>query len=86
MGTTVQVKVSLARGENRKKARDAMDKALGEFARADNGVYTWRFDELGAGERRSIKVTYRVKPGIAVGTNMQLKNLLNYQDQLGNRY
>ena len=56
------------------------------FTRADNGVYTWRFDELGAGEKRSIKVSYRVKPGIAVGTNMQVKNLLNYQDQLGNRY
>uniref|UniRef100_C6E0T9 Conserved repeat domain protein n=1 Tax=Geobacter sp. (strain M21) TaxID=443144 RepID=C6E0T9_GEOSM len=56
------------------------------FARADNGVYTWRFDELGAGEKRNIKVTYRVKPGIAVGTSMQLKNLLNYQDPIGNRY
>jgi uncharacterized membrane protein len=56
------------------------------FFRADNGIYTWRFEELGAGEKRNIKVTYRVKPGIAVGTNMQLKNLLNYQDQIGNRY
>ena len=56
------------------------------FSRADNGVYVWRFDELGAGEKRVIKVTYRVKPGIAVGTSMQLKNLLNYQDPLGNRY
>jgi len=56
------------------------------FSRAENGVYTWRFEELGAGEKRNIKVTYRVKPGIAVGTNMQLKNLLNYQDLLGNRY
>ena len=56
------------------------------FSNSGNGVYTWRFDELGAGEKRSINVTYRVKPGIAVGTNMQLKNLLNYQDQLGNRY
>ena len=49
-------------------------------------MYVWRFDELGAGEKRVIKVTYRVKPGIAVGTSMQLKNLLNYQDPLGNRY
>jgi hypothetical protein len=56
------------------------------FSKAENGVFTWRFDELGAGEKRSIKVSYRVKPGIAVGTNMQMKNLLNYQDQLGNRY
>jgi hypothetical protein len=56
------------------------------FSKAESGVFTWRFDELGAGEKRSIKVSYRVKPGIAVGTNMQMKNLLNYQDQLGNRY
>ena len=56
------------------------------FSKADNGIYIWRFDELGAGEKRNIRVTYRVKPGIAVGTNMQLKNLLNYQDPLGNTY
>jgi uncharacterized membrane protein len=56
------------------------------FSLADNGVYIWRFQDLGAGERRNIMVNYRVKPGIAVGTNMQLKNQLNYQDQIGNRY
>lgn len=56
------------------------------FSKADNGVYVWLFDELGAGEKRNIRVTYRVKPGIAVGTSMQLKNLVNYQDPLGNRY
>jgi uncharacterized membrane protein len=56
------------------------------YSRADNGVFVWKFDELGAGEKRSIKMSYRVKPGIAVGTNMQLKNLLNYEDQIGNRY
>jgi uncharacterized membrane protein len=56
------------------------------YSKADNGVYAWRFDELGAGEKRNIKVTYRVKPGIAVGTNVQMKNLLSYQDLLGNRY
>ncbi|WP_407925347.1 outer membrane protein assembly factor BamD [Geomonas ferrireducens] len=56
------------------------------FSRYDNGVYLWRLDELGAGEKRSIKVTYRVKPGVAVGTSMQMKNSLNYQDLLGNRY
>ena len=56
------------------------------FNKADSGIYTWRFDELGAGEQRNIKVSYRVKPGIAVGTSMQMKNLLNYQDQIGNRY
>ncbi|MBJ6750891.1 tetratricopeptide repeat protein [Geomonas anaerohicana] len=56
------------------------------FSRFDNGVYVWRFDELGAGEKRNIKVTYRVKPGIAVGTSVQMKNSLSYQDLLGNRY
>ena len=56
------------------------------FTKSANGIYTWRFEELGAGEQRNIKVSYRVKPGIAVGTSMQMKNLLNYQDQLGNRY
>ena len=56
------------------------------FSKADNGVFIWRFDQLGAGEKRNIKVTYRVKPGIAVGTSMQLKNLLNYQDPIGTRY
>lgn len=56
------------------------------FSRYDNGVYLWRLDELGAGEKRSIKVTYRVKPGVAVGTSVQMKNSLNYQDLLGNRY
>ena len=56
------------------------------FTKADNGIYLWRFEELGAGEKRNIRVTYRVKPGIAVGTSMQLKNLVNYQDPLGNRY
>ncbi|WP_437178140.1 histone H1-like repetitive region-containing protein [Geomonas oryzisoli] len=56
------------------------------FSRVDNGVYLWRFDELGAGEKRNIKVTYRVKPGIAVGTSVQMKNSLTYQDLLGNRY
>ncbi|QXE88807.1 histone H1-like repetitive region-containing protein [Geomonas nitrogeniifigens] len=56
------------------------------FSRFDNGVYVWRFDELGAGEKRNIKVTYRVKPGIAVGTSVQMKNSLTYQDLLGNRY
>lgn len=55
-------------------------------SRAENGVYVWRFDEMGAGEKRNIRMTYRMKPGIAVGTGMQVKNLLNYHDPLGNRY
>ncbi|TSK06704.1 MAG: outer membrane protein assembly factor BamD [Geobacter sp.] len=56
------------------------------FSRYNNGVYLWRLDELGAGERRSIKLTYRVKPGVAVGTNVQMKTSLIYHDLLGNRY
>jgi len=56
------------------------------FGRGASGDYLWRFDELGAGEKRIIKVTFRVKAGTAVGRNIQVKNVLKYQDQLGNRY
>ncbi|NVN89999.1 MAG: tetratricopeptide repeat protein [Desulfuromonadales bacterium] len=52
----------------------------------DNGRILWKFKELGAGEKRSIKVSFRVKQGIGVGTNIQVSNILNYEDQLGNRY
>jgi len=51
-----------------------------------NGIVTWRFKEMGAGEKRSIKVSFRVKPGTGVGTAIQVKNILTYEDQLGNRY
>ena len=51
-----------------------------------NGNITWRFKEMGAGEKRNIKVSFRVKPGIGVGTAIQVKNILSYEDQLGNRY
>ncbi|MDD2272326.1 MAG: tetratricopeptide repeat protein [Desulfuromonadaceae bacterium] len=51
-----------------------------------NGAVVWRFKELGAAEKRSIKVSFRVKPGIGVGTAIQVKNILSYEDQLGNRY
>ncbi|WP_286350908.1 hypothetical protein [Geobacter sulfurreducens] len=56
------------------------------FARNANGDYLWTFDELGASEKRTIKVTFRVRSGTAVGTSIQVKNVLKYQDQLGNRY
>jgi hypothetical protein len=56
------------------------------FTRGQNGRYLWTFEELGSGEKRSIKVTYRIKSGTALGTSIQLKNLLSYQDLLGNRY
>lgn len=51
-----------------------------------SGNIIWRFKELGAGEKRSIKVSFRVKSGTGVGTNIQVKNILTYEDQLGNRY
>ncbi len=56
------------------------------FSKGSDGTFIWKFEELGAGEKRSIKVTYRVKSGTAVGTNLQLKNVLKYQDRLGNVY
>jgi hypothetical protein len=51
-----------------------------------SGEYTWKFEELGPGEKRSISLSFRLKSGAAVGTNIQLKNVITYQDQLGNRY
>jgi uncharacterized repeat protein (TIGR01451 family) len=50
------------------------------------GDIIWRFKEVGAGEKRSIKVSFRVKPGTGVGTAIQVKNVLTYEDQLGSRY
>jgi len=50
------------------------------------GNILWKFNELGAGEKRTIKVSFRVKQGTGVGTNIQVKNVLKYEDQLGNRY
>lgn len=51
-----------------------------------NGNIIWRFKEMGAAEKRSIKVSFRVKSGTGVGTSIQVKNILTYEDQLGNRY
>lgn len=56
------------------------------YTRGQNGRYLWSFEELGSGEKRSIKVTYRIKSGTAQGTSIQLQNLLRYQDLQGNRY
>ncbi|MEI6704874.1 MAG: hypothetical protein WCL71_15280, partial [Deltaproteobacteria bacterium] len=61
-------------------AADPANSALG------NGNIIWRFKEMGAVEKRIIKVSFRVKPGIGVGTNIQVKNVMTYEDQLGNRY
>ena len=51
-----------------------------------NAAILWKFTELGAGEKRVVKVSFRVKPGTGMGTNIQVKNILTYEDQLGNRY
>ena len=50
------------------------------------GRLLWKFNELGAGEKRTIKVSFRVKAGTGVGTSIHVRNVLNYEDQLGNRY
>lgn len=52
----------------------------------NNGTLVWRFKEMGAGEKRNISVSFRVKPVTGVGTAIQVKNILTYEDQLGNRY
>lgn len=51
-----------------------------------DGTLVWEFRELGAGEKRVIKLSFRVKPGTGMGTNIQIKNILTYEDQIGNRY
>lgn len=55
-------------------------------ATAGAGGATWRLNELGAGEKRVVKASFRVKPGTGVGTGIQLKSVISYSDQLGNRY
>lgn len=52
----------------------------------DGGNIVWKFKELGAGEKRTIKVSFRIKFGTSVGTNIKVTNVLKYEDQLGNRY
>lgn len=51
-----------------------------------NQDFFWRFDQLGSGEKRIVKISYRIKSGTAVGTALELKNTLVYQDQVGNSY
>lgn len=46
----------------------------------------WQLHELGAGEKRVVKASFRVRPGTGVGTGIQVKSRLSYYDQLGNRY
>ena len=56
------------------------------IASATAGNILWKFKELGAGEKRVIKVSFRVKQGTGVGTSIQVRNVMKYEDQLGNRY
>jgi uncharacterized membrane protein len=56
------------------------------LVRNAQGEYVWRFEELGAGEKRNVRVSYRIKPGTPVGTSLALRNTLTYQDQTGNSY
>jgi uncharacterized repeat protein (TIGR01451 family) len=56
------------------------------FQKRDADDYLWTFTGLGAGEKRSIKLTFRVKAGVPVGTNIQVRNIVSYEDRLGNRY
>jgi len=57
-----------------------------EVSKAAPQDRSWRLNELGAGEKRVVKASFRVKPGTGVGTGIQVKSLLSYYDQLGNRY
>ncbi|MDD2335431.1 MAG: tetratricopeptide repeat protein [Geobacteraceae bacterium] len=50
------------------------------------GEQIWRFPDLGPGEKRSIVLAYRVRPGVAAGTSLQIENRLRYKDQQGNSY
>ncbi|ACD94308.1 outer membrane protein assembly factor BamD [Trichlorobacter lovleyi] len=61
----------------------AADQAAGKTGA---GASLWRFSELGAGEKRVVKASFRIKSGTGVGTGVQLKSILTYQDQVGNRY
>jgi tetratricopeptide (TPR) repeat protein len=55
-------------------------------ASTQDGILTWRFSELGAGEQRQVRLVFRIRPGVPAGTGLQVQNSLAYEDQLGNRY
>jgi uncharacterized repeat protein (TIGR01451 family) len=46
----------------------------------------WLFPELGPGERRTIVLAYKVKSGVAAGTNLRIETSVRYRDQQGNVY
>lgn len=50
------------------------------------GEHFWRFTDLGSGEKRTLVLAYRIRPGVTAGTNLQIENIIRYKDQLGNSY
>jgi hypothetical protein len=50
------------------------------------GELTWSIPELGAGEKRTMRLISRVKPGITAGATLAVTNRVTYEDHLGNRY
>jgi uncharacterized membrane protein len=50
------------------------------------GELTWSIPELGAGEKRTMRLIYRVKPGTTAGATLAVTNRVTYEDHLGNRY
>jgi hypothetical protein len=56
------------------------------FSAEQNRERVWLFPELGPGERRKIVLAYKVKSGVAAGTNLRIETLVRYRDQQGNTY
>ena len=55
-------------------------------AMSPGGELTWTIPELGAGEKRTMRLIYRVKSGISAGASLAVSNRVTYEDHLGNRY
>ncbi len=56
------------------------------FSAEQNRERIWLFPELGPGERRNIVLAYKVKSGVAAGTNLRIETRVRYRDQQGNTY
>lgn len=55
-------------------------------AMSPGGELSWTIPELGAGEKRTMRLIYRVKSGITAGASLAVSNRVTYEDHLGNRY
>jgi type II secretory pathway pseudopilin PulG len=53
---------------------------------ARNGELTWTIPQLGAGEKRSLRLIYRVRPGVVAGASLEVTSRVTYEDHQGNRY